>query len=249
MNRTQAGLAFTVAWGIGAVVLLLQTAGPDLRINEVGDYVAGAVAPLAFFWFILACYQQSAEIKANTAALQTQRGELERQVQAMSDQTLALSRTADTLLEHTRPYVVAYLQAEGIMIRAVLENIGSRPAQHVKLTFDPPLEELADTRFNQDPVRQQAFLAPGQRIAVLLNTGVNVLKKTEEAELRADCIANYEDLDGREYQESFIVSHRSVRNSSAQPKSLPYAMAELNDKLKEIGGALEKIQNGMKRRG
>lgn len=243
MNRTQAGIIVTLIWSIAAVVLYLTTAESGLRINEIGDYIAGAVAPLAFLWFILAYYQQSEEIKANTAALQTQRDEMARQVQAMADQTAALSRTADTLLEHTRPYVISYFQSEGIQILAVLENTGSRPAQHIKLSFEPPLKELADPRTNPAPVEQQAFLAPGRRVIVHLNDGIDILKGVDAAELRTNCVAEYEDLNGHKYRESFVVSHRSVRKASSQPQSLPYAMQELNERVKEMGKALNKIGN------
>ena len=227
--------------------MFFATIDGNVRVNEIGDFVAGAVAPLAFFWFILAYFQQSEEIKANTAALRTQRDEMERQVEAMSEQTAALARTADTLLEHTRPYVICYLRTEGILIEAVLENIGARPAQHVRLSFDPPLQELSNSKFSQAPVEYQPFLAPGQRIVTLLTTGISVLKQADpengEALLETNATAEYEDLDGKQYRESLVVAKRVIRTAVQQPLSLPKAMKELNDKLKDIRDALRKIES------
>lgn len=37
-----------------------------IRLNEIGDYCAGAFSPLAIFWFVKAFFQQSAEIAQNT---------------------------------------------------------------------------------------------------------------------------------------------------------------------------------------
>ena len=231
-------------------MLYFTTADGNVEVNEIGDFVAGAVAPLAFFWFILAYFQQSEEIKANTAALRTQRDEMERQVEAMAEQTAALARTADTLLEHTRPYVICYIRTEGIEIEAVLENIGSRPAQHVRLTFDPPLQELSDTRFSQAPVEHQPFLAPGQRIMVLMTTGVSALKDVDrevgEITLETQCTAEYQDLDGRQYRESFVVAKRLVRNAVQQPPSVPRALKEVGNKLTDIRNELRKIESNVR---
>ena len=228
-------------------MLFFATAAPEVERQRRSETLWRAQSlPLAFFWFILAYFQQSEEIKANTAALTTQRDEMERQVEAMADQTAALARTADTLIEHTRPYVICYIRTEGINIEAVLDDIGSRPAQHVYLTFDPPLQELSDTRFSQAPVEHQPFLAPGQQIVVLMTTGVSVFnnagKDSDEVMLETRCSASYEDLDGRKYQESFVVAKRFIKRAIQQPPSLPRAVEEVGNKLKDIRDSIRKIQ-------
>ncbi len=52
----------------------------DLKLNEWGDFFAGAVAPLGFFWLVLGYLQQGEELRLNTDALKAQQKELERQV-------------------------------------------------------------------------------------------------------------------------------------------------------------------------
>lgn len=48
---------------------------PD-ELNELGDFIAGAFAPLAFFWLVRGYYQQGEELRQNTQALKMQGKEL-----------------------------------------------------------------------------------------------------------------------------------------------------------------------------
>lgn len=42
-----------------------------LKLNEIGDLLAGIFAPLAFLWLILGFFQQQKELRLNTEALST----------------------------------------------------------------------------------------------------------------------------------------------------------------------------------
>lgn len=58
------GLALTVAW-IAAIVVYLYTHSNSVRElvpNAVGDFVAGAAAPLAFLWIVVAVFLQMQEL-------------------------------------------------------------------------------------------------------------------------------------------------------------------------------------------
>ncbi len=57
-----------------------------LKPNEVGDVLAGAVAPLAFLWFVATVFMQNREMADNRAVMIEQ-------AQAMADQ-VAVSKTA-----------------------------------------------------------------------------------------------------------------------------------------------------------
>lgn len=48
--------------------------------SAIGDFLAGAFSPLAFFWLVLAYHQQSKELRQNTKALQLQAESLGHQV-------------------------------------------------------------------------------------------------------------------------------------------------------------------------
>lgn len=81
--RTCVGAVLTVLWlGTGAYLLLSrpEQAG-SLKLNELGDFLAGFVAPVAFLWLIIGYFQQGMELQLNTAALKLQQEELRRQVE------------------------------------------------------------------------------------------------------------------------------------------------------------------------
>ena len=62
-----------------------------ITLNELGDFLAGAFAPLAFLWLVLGIYQQRNELRLSTEELAN-----------TAKQTEALSRTASDELEHQR---------------------------------------------------------------------------------------------------------------------------------------------------
>jgi hypothetical protein len=53
----------------------------QMGLNELGDFAAGAAAPLAFFWLIAGYFQQGIELRQNTEALRLQAEELARSVE------------------------------------------------------------------------------------------------------------------------------------------------------------------------
>jgi len=80
---TLVGVILSALWVVGVCALLYakRHSLPNLPINEWGDFFAGAVAPLAFFWLVLGYFQQGEELRLNTEALKSQQEELRRQVQ------------------------------------------------------------------------------------------------------------------------------------------------------------------------
>lgn len=74
----------------GSIVWLLITVGysiyagaefKDLQPNEIGDFLAGVFAPLAFFWLVLGFLQQGAELRNSGQALWLQGEELRNSVE------------------------------------------------------------------------------------------------------------------------------------------------------------------------
>lgn len=57
----------------------LETA-TSMDLNEWGDFLAGATAPLALFWIIIGYFLQGEELRLNTEALKLQQNELQNQV-------------------------------------------------------------------------------------------------------------------------------------------------------------------------
>lgn len=77
-------------WGvIGTVIYLIIIAITvmlhfsefvDLKLNELGDFLAGAFGPVAFLWLVLGFLQQGRELKLSSDALQLQAEELRNSV-------------------------------------------------------------------------------------------------------------------------------------------------------------------------
>jgi hypothetical protein len=65
-----------------------------LDLNEFGDFLAGAFAPLAFLWLVLAVILQSAELKDQRIALIAQLEESQTQTKMLvAEQAMANART------------------------------------------------------------------------------------------------------------------------------------------------------------
>lgn len=63
-------------WMTDKAVLALPTS-----YNELGDALAGAFSPVAFFWLVLGFFQQQKELRQNTRALNIQAKELQHSVE------------------------------------------------------------------------------------------------------------------------------------------------------------------------
>ena len=76
------GLAVSLAYvAIVATIILLGITIDDLTLNEFGDFLAGAFAPLAFGWLVLGFFQQGDELRNSTNALRLQADELRASVE------------------------------------------------------------------------------------------------------------------------------------------------------------------------
>lgn len=78
-----AGLGLTLGWMTILCLYALSNWAKfaDLRPNEMGDFFAGAFAPLAFFWLVLGFFQQGKELRHSGEALWLQGRELQHSVE------------------------------------------------------------------------------------------------------------------------------------------------------------------------
>ncbi|EEY90821.1 hypothetical protein HMPREF0017_00591 [Acinetobacter lwoffii SH145] len=76
-------------WGIGITVIWLAVItsfwifgglSSPTSLNELGDFLAGIFAPIAFFWLILGYVQQGKQLEQNTKALEQQEKALQLQM-------------------------------------------------------------------------------------------------------------------------------------------------------------------------
>ncbi|MFK8046924.1 MAG: hypothetical protein AB8B81_00680 [Halioglobus sp.] len=74
--RVAFGLVVTTAWISAGLIYLLGIVGWDAFINlptaDIGSFLEGAFAPLAFLWLVIGHFMQQKEITANTKAINIQ---------------------------------------------------------------------------------------------------------------------------------------------------------------------------------
>jgi len=75
-----------------------------------------------------------------------------------------LKSTRRSIVEQTRPYVIASLPLKGQQILLSIRNIGNRPAFDVKIRFTPSLETLGGEITFWKPLLTQSFLPPDHEI-------------------------------------------------------------------------------------
>ncbi|WP_259639404.1 hypothetical protein, partial [Pseudomonas syringae] len=74
----------------------------ELKLNELGDFLAGVFGPVAFLWLVLGFLQQGRELKLSTDALRLQAEELRNSVEQqrrMADAAVQQIQSAGQALE------------------------------------------------------------------------------------------------------------------------------------------------------
>ena len=70
------GFTFTALWITAIAIYAICKDIKALEPNELGDFLAGACAPIAFFWLILSFRQQSKELELQRHQLELQKEEI-----------------------------------------------------------------------------------------------------------------------------------------------------------------------------
>lgn len=94
-RQVQLGLILTALW-LGAGVLYVAasmgwTAFLRLPLGDLGDFLDGAFAPLAFLWLVLGLFLQQRELAANNLAIQRQFEVMQRSAEHAEIQTRAIA--------------------------------------------------------------------------------------------------------------------------------------------------------------
>lgn len=100
-NLTRIGILVTLLY-LAAVVVLGWSKWDgflDMELNEVGDFLAGVVGPLALLWLILGYFQQGQELRLSTEALRQQADELKQSVEHQQALVEVTKRQVDVQLE------------------------------------------------------------------------------------------------------------------------------------------------------
>ena len=80
--RIWLGLGLTGTWLLLGTIYVSTTIGwayfRHLPVDELGNFLEGAFAPLAFLWLVIGYFLQKKELEQNTEALRTQATEIQR---------------------------------------------------------------------------------------------------------------------------------------------------------------------------
>ena len=110
------GVIATLIWFLG-IYVFSQSNSYNLpaTLNELGDFLAGIFAPIAFFWLILGYIQQGKQLDQNTKALEQQEKALQLQIDEMKEgvkqqKEIALinEKTLQASFEKVRPEIGYY---------------------------------------------------------------------------------------------------------------------------------------------
>ena len=80
------GRGITIVWL--AVIFIFWWLGnldSPKSLNELGDFLAGIFAPVAFLWLVLGYVQQGKQLEQNTKALEQQEKALQLQINEMKE--------------------------------------------------------------------------------------------------------------------------------------------------------------------
>lgn len=93
--RIWLGLALTTLWMLLGIIYISATIGwlafTTLPAEELGAFLEGAFAPLAFLWLVIGYFLQQKELEQNTAALRAQAEEIHRTAEQAVIQTQNLA--------------------------------------------------------------------------------------------------------------------------------------------------------------
>ena len=80
------GIGITVIW-LAVITSFWMFGGlsSPTSLNELGDFLAGIFAPIAFLWLILGYVQQGKQLEQNTKALEQQEKALQLQIDEMRE--------------------------------------------------------------------------------------------------------------------------------------------------------------------
>ncbi|MCA5973047.1 MULTISPECIES: hypothetical protein [Pseudomonas] len=199
------GTAFYLTVMITVVALKLDDF-INLKLNELGDFLAGAFGPIAFLWLILGFLQQGRELKLSTDALQLQAEELRYSVEQQSIMAAAAMQQIEarkTALEMQKREIEESISpifrfvagarsgADGGFTRTSTQVVNEgREVRDVLVTFEPPISDVGEVVIGKIPKN-----SPSQNIVFLFST--------DEAGVEGSCKVLYRREDGKRVREIF----------------------------------------------
>ncbi|KGT48849.1 MULTISPECIES: hypothetical protein [Acinetobacter] len=160
------GIGITVAW---LVVIFLFWFFGDLKsptsLNELGDFLAGIIAPIAFFGLILGYVQQGRQLEQNTKALEQQEKALQLQIDEMRESV----KQQKTLIAEQKKYYRALEEAVRPIL--VVRNPKIRLKTHLIDASDAHIE------YKDAPLMQFSLFNDGKDKAIFIEIYGGIINK------------------------------------------------------------------------
>ena len=240
MSRIKFGYLFSALWLIIGGLLFYLFYDPNIEINELGDFIAGFVAPLAFIWFIIAYYQQGEELKLNTKALKEQQKELKKQFEALDEQVSALKHTSEALKNFARPFLTVFIRRKHHNVDLIIKNHGLRPALNPKFKFSKSLTEIGRDNIDHKSFLNIKSIAPGEEIYHHLNLTFRLVSEVDELNYQSHITQQYQDVQGNSYEEEYDINITVVNNEIIDSPDIETSLKKISGYLKDIKKALRK---------
>jgi hypothetical protein len=138
--RTWFGLTLTFAWLLLGYIYIRITVGWSaftvLPADELGNFLEGAFAPLAFLWLVIGYFIQQRELERNTAALSSQLHQIE--------------RSAEQSVIQSKKLAESELHARQETFLTIAENVRRQLGTTVGLLFISSQSAAADGTVTQE---------------------------------------------------------------------------------------------------
>ena len=210
--------SLTLGW-MAIVFYLWQYSGikkPD-ELNEVGDFLAGVFAPLAFFWLVRGFYQQGKGLEQNSIALNLQAQELQASTEALNLQVQEMKASVEQQkqmaeyqrleIEERHNTVEPFIEVDAGFINSgglysftfYIKNISDNDARNI-------LVEIDVTNCSVDASKHFNVLTKGTNVTITSAFTANE-KLTYESHVTFERVIHlkYESILGRAYEQIYLL--------------------------------------------
>lgn len=156
--RIWLGLSFSLAWLILGAAYISQSIGWQnlgyLPANDLGSFLEGAFAPLAFLWLVIGYFLQQKELQQNTRALLAQAEEIHRTAEQAVIQSQKMSESEVHARQDTFLQIVQSVRGQLGQISGFLfissQGTGAGPGENDAVSPEE-VSELFRRQSSQEP--------------------------------------------------------------------------------------------------
>ncbi|MEM1436004.1 MAG: hypothetical protein AAGG11_18240 [Pseudomonadota bacterium] len=151
--RIRLGLTLTGGWLLLGIGYLSRSIGwaniHRLPADELGSFLEGAFAPLAFLWLVIGYFLQQRELQQNSAALQAQAIEIQRTAEQAVIQSEKMAQTEQYARQESFLLITQRVSAQLGTISGLL-FISSQSAQQDGTVDQEEISRMFSIRATQD---------------------------------------------------------------------------------------------------